>query len=108
MAKWWLLVPAALVEVGWASALKYANGPGMWLLALVLVVISLALALQAAKVLPASTVYTLFVGLGTTGTVALDMLVFDAPFRWSVVALVALLLVGIVGLKLVSGRDEAH
>ncbi|WP_106477680.1 DMT family transporter [Phytohalomonas tamaricis] len=105
MTRWWLLIPAALVEVGWAVSLKYADSPGMWLLVVVLVAISLTLAIQASKVLPASTVYTLFVGLGTTGTVAVDMLFLDAPFRWATIALIALLLTGIVGLKVVSSRD---
>lgn len=96
---WWLLIPAAACEVGWAVGLKHADGPGMWLLTIALVVASFCLAIKVAQVLPSSTVYAVFVGLGASGSVMVDILFFGAPFSWCVVGFVGLMLIGIFGLK---------
>ncbi len=55
--------------------------------------------------LPVGTVYAVFTGLGTGGTVVGEMLLFGEPFQWSKTLLIALLLAGVVGLKLVTDRD---
>ena len=62
--------------------------------------------ITAAQVLPAGTVYAIFVGLGTAGTVIAEILFFGEAFRWGKVLLILLLLVGVIGLKLVT--DDEH
>lgn len=99
---WMLVVVAAVFEVGWVAGLKHANDMLTWSLTSMAIVISFGVLIYASKKLPASTVYAVFVGLGTAGTVTSEMLFFSEPFRWSKVALIALLLFGIIGLKLVS------
>ncbi|QEL10340.1 chaperonin [Kushneria phosphatilytica] len=97
--QWWLMLPAALCEVGWAMGAKYADSVLDWLLTLILVAASLTLATRMARHLPTSTVYTVFVGLGAAGTVAVDILFLGAPANPLTLTLVITLLIGVIGLR---------
>ncbi|GKU79221.1 multidrug efflux SMR transporter [Paenibacillus sp. L3-i20] len=101
--KYWLLViVAACFEVVWVMGLKNADTLLFWAITIVAIVISFGLLIFTAKKLPTSTAYAVFVGLGTVGTVILEMTVYGVPFSWAKVILVALLLTGIIGLKMVT------
>lgn len=108
--KYWLLViVAACFEVLWVMGLKHADSIAFWAVTVVAIIVSFLLLIYTAKKLPTSTAYAVFVGLGTVGTVIVEMTVYDEPFRWSKVALIGLLLIGIIGLKLVThDADEAE
>ncbi|MFC0336981.1 paired small multidrug resistance pump [Kushneria avicenniae] len=106
-SKWWLMLPATLCEIGWALGAKYAQGPVEWLATLVLVTLSLGLATWMARTLPTTTVYTVFVGLGATGTVLVDIAFLGAPFNVLTLILMAALLTGVVGLKLYSSSNSS-
>ena len=58
--------------------------------------------IKAGEKLPVGTVYAVFVGLGTTGTILVDALVFKQPVSAMTIVFVALLLVGVIGLKMSS------
>lgn len=108
--KYWLLViVAACFEVLWVMGLKHAEGLAAWSGTIVAIIVSFLLLIYTAKKLPTSTAYAVFVGLGTVGTVIVEMAVFGEPFRWSKVGLIAVLLIGIIGLKMVThGGEEEH
>jgi len=104
MNKNWVFVFAAgLVEVLWVMGLKHSYNAITWIGTLIAIYISFDLMIRSSKALPVGTVYAVFTGIGAAGTVILDMVLFGDPFRWSKVVLIACLLVGIIGLKLVSG-----
>ncbi|MCR2802835.1 DMT family transporter [Paenibacillus soyae] len=106
--KYWLLIlAAAAFEVTWVSGLKHADNPIFWSVTIAAIIISFALLLYSAKKLPTSTAYAVFVGLGTAGTVIVEMTVFREPFSWTKVLLIAILLIGILGLKLVTSESES-
>ncbi|WP_373896307.1 multidrug efflux SMR transporter [Virgibacillus sp. CBA3643] len=102
--KWLLVVFAAVFEVGWATGLKYANDTLTWSLTAIAVVISFWLLLEAAILLPTSTAYAVFAGLGTVGTVIVDTVFFNAAINIWMIIFVVLLLIGVIGLKTVTGR----
>ncbi len=54
--------------------------------------------------LPAGTSYAVFVGLGTAGTVSMEMLVFGGEFHLGKILLIVLLLVGVIGLKITTDQ----
>ncbi|WP_018749884.1 DMT family transporter [Paenibacillus sanguinis] len=109
MNKHWLLViVAALFEVMWVAGLKHANNGLEWALTAVAIIISFAGLVYGGKKLPTSTVYAIFVGLGTAGTVVTEMVLFDVPFSWGKVWLILSLLVGIIGLKLITTEGETE
>ena len=101
---WFLVVIAALFEVGWATGLKYANDSLTWILTAIAIIISYGILIISSTRLPTSTVYAVFVGLGTVGTVAVDMIFFGTPLNIGVILFVSLLLIGVLGLKSVTDR----
>jgi quaternary ammonium compound-resistance protein SugE len=102
---WALLILAGLFEVGWAIGLKASQGftrfwPSVW--TVVALVISFWLLSVALKTLPLGTAYTVWVGIGAIGTVLLGVVLFGEPASLVRLGCVALILAGVVGLKLAS------
>jgi quaternary ammonium compound-resistance protein SugE len=102
-ASWLVLIVAGLFEVGWAIGLKYTEGftrlwPTVWTaLALLL---SMALLGTAVKALPVGTAYAVWVGVGAVGTAVLGVVLLGEAASVGRVASIALIVAGIVGLKL--------
>ena len=102
---WALLFLAGLFEIGWAIGLKYTEGftrlwPSVWTgSAMVVSVVLLALAVRT---LPIGTAYAVWTGIGAVGTVILGIVLFAEPATALRLFCVALIVGGIVGLKLVT------
>ena len=100
---WIILVLAGLFETGWAIGLKYADGftrlwPTVW--TGIAMVISLWLLGIALKTLPVGTAYSVWVGVGAVGTVILGIALLEEPANAARLISVALIIGGIIGLKL--------
>ncbi len=107
MNKHWLVVVVATVfEVMWVTGLKYADNWIEWGVTAIAIIISFGGLIFSAQKLPTSTVYAVFVGLGTVGTIVTEMVLFDVPFRLGKLVLIGSLLIGIIGLKLVTDNSE--
>ena len=100
---WAILVIAGLLEVGWAIGLKYTEGfTRFWpsvgtAVAMILSVVLLGIGMKS---LPVGTAYAVWVGIGAVGTVALGIVLFGEPTNAVRLISVALIVAGIVGLKL--------
>lgn len=106
MNKGWLLViVGAVLEVGWVIGLKHADSITTWALTLVAIVLSFTFLIIATSQIPVGTAYAVFVGLGTSGTVMMDVLAFGQPLQLMKIVLILVLLAGVIGLKLVSGAQ---
>lgn len=91
--------------VGWAIGLKYAEGftrPLASILTLLAIIISMALLGLAAKTLPINTAYAVWTGIGTVGTAVLGILLFGDSANVIRLGSLALIVLGIVGLRFVS------
>lgn len=109
MTKYWILVfIAGLIEIGWAMGLKYANTLPLWIGVIALIVLSFYVLIIATEKLPVSTVYAVFTGIGTAGTVIVETVLFNEPFSLTKIGLIILLLVGVIGLKMLSGEKETR
>ena len=100
---WVILVIAGLFEIGWAIGLKYAEGfTRFWpsVGTLLAMTVSFWLLGVAMKTLPVGTAYSVWVGVGAVGTVILGIVLFGEPLNLGRVISVALIIAGIVGLKL--------
>jgi len=102
---WLMLVIAGLFEVGWAIGLKYTDGltrlwPTVWTAAAL--VVSMVLLALAMRTLSAGTAYAVWTGIGATGTALLGMAILGEPATPARLACLALIVAGIVGLKVVS------
>ena len=100
--EWMKVFIAAFFEVFWVIGLKHADDLWAWIGTAVAIAVSFYLMIMAGEKLPVGTVYAVFVGLGTAGTVVADVLLFGQEFSIAKIGLIALLLLGVVGLKLVT------
>jgi paired small multidrug resistance pump len=99
---WVKVIVAAFFEVFWVIGLKHADDFWTWNGTVIAIIISFYLMIMAGKKLPVGTVYAVFVGLGTAGTVFSEILFFGEPFIVEKALLISLLLAGVIGLKLVT------
>lgn len=102
---WLLLIVAGLFEIAGALSLKYTAGfTRLWPTVGTLLCMALSLGLLgvAMKSLPVGTAYALWVGMGTVGTALLGMLLLGESANPARLASLALIIVGIIGLKLAS------
>jgi quaternary ammonium compound-resistance protein SugE len=102
---WCYLFVAGLLEIVWAIGLKYTAGFTRLLPSTITIVAMLAsvwfLAL-ALRTLPVGTGYAVWTGIGTIGTAILGIVLFAEPATAARLACIGLIVLGIVGLKLVS------
>jgi quaternary ammonium compound-resistance protein SugE len=102
---WIVLFVAGLLEIGWAIGLKYTDGfTRLWptvgtVLSMILSIVLLGLAV---KTLPIGTAYAIWTGIGTIGTAILGMILFGESAAALRLACIALIVAGIIGLKLVT------
>jgi quaternary ammonium compound-resistance protein SugE len=98
-----VLLLAGLFEVGWAVALKYADGftrPWPSALAIGGMLGSFVLLSIAMKQMPLGTAYAVWTGIGAVGSVIAGILLFKEPAAAVRLLCMILILVGIAGLKL--------
>jgi quaternary ammonium compound-resistance protein SugE len=102
---WLVLLAAGVLEIGWAVGLKYTDGfTRLWPSVATVVTMALSLTLLglAVRTLPVGTAYAVWTGIGTVGTVLLGMALFDEPAGVLRLTFIAMIVAGIVGLKLVT------
>jgi quaternary ammonium compound-resistance protein SugE len=102
---WIMLALAGLLEIGWAIGLKYTEGftrLGPTVATVAAMVASLALLGLAVRTLPVGTAYAVWTGIGTVGTVLLGILLFGEPAEALRLLFMAMIVAGIVGLKMVT------
>lgn len=102
---WIILLVAGLFEIGWAIGLKYTDGftrPLPTALTVASMIVSIGLLGLALKTLPVGTAYAIWTGIGTVGTVALGIVLLGESASALRLACIGLIVVGILGLKLVS------
>ncbi|GAA2837430.1 DMT family transporter [Kribbella solani] len=104
---WLILLVAAAFEIAFALSLKPSEGfSKLWptLGVLVFGVISVALLARTLDRLPVGTAYAIWTGLGSVGVVTLGIILFDEPITPARIACIALIVTGVVGLRL-AGAD---
>jgi quaternary ammonium compound-resistance protein SugE len=101
---WAYLFAAGLLEIIWAIGIKYTEGfTKLWpsLITGAAMVASFYLLAQAIKVIPVGTAYAVWVGIGASGVALVSMVLFKEPATAVRLVCIALIVAGVVGLKLV-------
>ena len=102
---WLSLVVAGLFEVVWAVGLKYTDGfSRLWpsVFTVVAMVLSVLLLEYAVRSVPIGTAYAVWVGIGAVGTAVFGMILFGESREPLRLLCLALIVAGVVGLKLVT------
>ena len=102
---WIILLVAGLLEIGWATGLKYTDGftrPLPTVLTLTAMAASMFLLGLAVRTLPIGTAYAVWTGIGTVGTVLLGIWLLGEPADALRLLFIAMILAGIIGLKAIT------
>lgn len=102
---WVFLGIAGLLEIAWAYALKQSDGlskPVEATIAIVAMIASFSVLALAMKSLPLGTAYTIWTGIGAIGAFLIGVMVLGEAATPLRIGSAALILAGIVGLKLAS------
>ena len=102
---WLYLLLAGMFEIAFAIGLKYTEGftrlwPSVGTAAAAAA--SLWLLTQALRTIPVGTAYAIWTGIGAVGVATLGMVLFSDSASPARLACIALIIAGVVGLKLVS------
>jgi len=100
---WFMLVAAGLLDVGWAISMKYAEGYtrlGWSIVSFALLAAFVFLLGRALQVLEIGVAYTVWTGIGAVGTLTMGVLLFGETLNPVKIAGIALVMIGIVALKL--------
>lgn len=103
---WLLIIVAAMFEVTWVIGLKHAGNIFEWLLTIIAMIASFIILVYLGKKLPAGTVYIIFVGLGTLGTVLMEWILFGSHLTPMKILFILTLLIGIIGLNYQSSKRK--
>ncbi|OAS19320.1 DMT family transporter [Paenibacillus oryzisoli] len=107
MNRYWIYIFVGVIfEVIWVTGLKHSDTTWTWIATVIAIYISFHLVISASTKLPVGTVYAVFTGMGTAGTVIVEMLFFGEPFQFLKVFLILLLLSGVFGLKFVTNGEK--
>jgi len=102
---WLYLLIAGMFEIVWAVAIKYCDGLKLNM-PLIIVIASMTFSCfflwLATKTIPMSIAYAVWTGIGIVGVFAYGILILKDPITPATGVFVAMILVGIIGLKLFS------
>ena len=104
---WVILFVAGLVEVAWAVGLKFTAGfTRLWPSVLTVAggLVSFVLLARAARTLPIGTAYAVWTGIGAVGTAIVGIALFHESRDWLRLACIALIVLGIAGLRMTWAR----
>ncbi|WP_315852339.1 quaternary ammonium compound efflux SMR transporter SugE [Rhodopirellula europaea] len=105
MMAWGYLLIAGLLEIGWAVGLKYTDGfsrPMPTVITIVIMIASFFTLSLALREIPLGTGYAVWTGIGAVGTATAGMILFGESKDAIRLACIAVIVAGIVGLKLAS------
>ncbi len=104
---WIFLTIAGILEVVWASSLKYTDGftrPLPSLLTLSAMTTSFILLAQALKTIPVGTGYVVWTGIGVIGTAIVGAVFLGESRDLSKFICISLIIIGIVGLRFTGSK----
>ena len=103
---WLLVILGGIVKIFWVSGLKYSITIFLYFLTFLGIVFSFFAMIIASKKLEVSVAYSVFVGIGAAGVVFSEMVFFGEEFSILKISLISILIVGVIGLKFSSTKND--
>ncbi|MGC5011011.1 DMT family transporter [Streptosporangium sp. DT93] len=103
---WILLVLAAMLEIVWATALERSDGfTRLWpaVIGVATAALSLVILTFVLRSLPMGTAYAVWVGLGALGVAVAGIVALGESAAPARLLCLALILVGVIGLRILDG-----
>ena len=102
---WFYLLLAGICEIAWAVGVKYCDGFKLTFASFIVIasmIMSVVFLWLATKTIPLGIAYAAWCGIGITGVFLYGVLILKEEFSIYTIFFVALILIGILGLKLKS------
>lgn len=102
---WFALLLAGILEVVWAVCMKYSDGlTRFWptVATVTAILLSFAMLAFSLRSVPFGTAYALWTGMGAAGSIIAGILLFQESADIFRLSCLALIIAGMVGLKLVT------
>jgi quaternary ammonium compound-resistance protein SugE len=101
---WWSLLLAGLLEVGWAAGFKFAFKSNHWITGATVAAMAASFYFLwlAMRAIPVGTAYAVWTGIGAAGAAIFGILALGESTALLRLLCIALIIAGVVGLKLVS------
>jgi len=102
---WIFLSIAGVFEIAWAIGIKYTQGfTRLWpsVLTIAAMAVSFYFLARSLKTIPVGTGYAVWTGIGAAGTAIVGMIVLGESRELPRIFCVALIIAGVVGLKMTS------
>ncbi|GAC43278.1 DMT family transporter [Paenibacillus popilliae] len=107
MNKYWMYVVATcLLEMVWVFGFRTADSLWSWILLVGVIIVDFYCLSKACEGLPTGTVYAVFAGVGSIGTVLMDYFFFNGELSGLKLLFIGMLVAGVVGLKLADNKGE--
>ncbi|WP_040229051.1 DMT family transporter [Bhargavaea cecembensis] len=107
MSKSWIYVALTCAfELVWVYGFSVASQWWHWLLIIGIILVDFHCLAKACEKLPTGTVYAVFAAVGSVGTVLMDVFLFGGTMNTAKLFFIALLVFGVIGLKLADGKEE--
>jgi quaternary ammonium compound-resistance protein SugE len=107
---WFYLFLGGVLEIIWLIAMKYSNGfRNFWPSAIVVLALigSMFVVSLAIRTIPMGTAYAIWTGIGAAGGAIAGIILFNESKDWLRLLSIALIIAGIVGLKITAPDDAA-
>ncbi|MFA7440502.1 MAG: multidrug efflux SMR transporter [Sphingomonadaceae bacterium] len=111
MQPWILLAGAILLELTGTALLKLSDGfrnPAFGVGALALYGVSFWLLALTLRHIPVGVAYAIWSGIGIFGITLLGRFAFGQSLSWAQGGFIALIVVGVIGLQIVTAQQPAH
>ena len=105
LAAWLALGIAGLLEIVWATSMKYSQGftrLGPSIVTIMTMLASFLLLSQSMRILPLGTAYAVWTGIGAVGAAIVGILLLGEPRTVPRLLFIAMIIAGIAGLKATS------
>lgn len=105
---WFYLFLGGVLEIIWLIGMKYSNGfRNFWPSAIVVIALiaSMYVVSLAIKTIPMGTAYAIWTGIGAAGGAIVGIILFNESKDWLRLLSIALIIAGIVGLKITAPSD---
>jgi quaternary ammonium compound-resistance protein SugE len=103
MSAWMSLLIAGVFEIVWATSMKYSQGMSRLFPTILMYLAGFAsfyFLSGAVEHIPIGTAYAVWTGIGAIGTALMGMLLFGESAHWLRLMSIAVVLLGIAGLRL--------
>lgn len=103
---WFYVFLTCFFELIWVYGFNEASTWWHWVLVISIIFIDFHFLPKACESLPTGTVYAVFAGVGTVGTVLMDVYLFGGNFSFGKLFFIAVLIIGVIGLNFSDNKDE--